>query len=73
MFQGQDQVLDFLKALKELPVDLTVLTNTRIGMTVNAIRKKSDNEDVNSLTKVLIKKWKKLLPGIQSSNFQFSF
>ena len=65
--QGQDQVLDYLKALKELPVDLTVLTKTRIGMTVNAIRKKSDNEDVNSMTKVLIKKWKKLLPGYNNS------
>lgn len=61
--QSQDEALDFLKALKDLPINLAVLTSTRIGMTVNAIRKKSDNEEVNSLTKALIKKWKKLLPG----------
>lgn len=60
----QDEVLDYLKALKDLPISLQVLTNTRIGMTVNAIRKKSENEEVNNLTKALIRKWKKLLPGI---------
>lgn len=57
-----DEVLDYLKALKDLPINLQVLTSTRIGMTVNAIRKKSENEEVNNLTKALIKKWKKLLP-----------
>ena len=62
--KSQDQALDYLKALKNLPVDLNVLTSTRIGMTVNAIRKKSSDDEVNSLTKVLIKKWKKLLPGM---------
>lgn len=61
--QGQDEALDYLKALKDLPINLAVLTSTRIGMTVNAIRKKSENEEVNNLTKALIKKWKKLLPG----------
>lgn len=61
--QGQDEALDYLKALKDLPINLAVLTSTRIGMTVNAIRKKSENDEVNNLTKALIKKWKKLLPG----------
>ncbi|XP_059353318.1 transcription elongation factor S-II-like [Daphnia carinata] len=60
---GQDEALDYLKALKDLPINLAVLTSTRIGMTVNAIRKKSENDEVNNLTKALIKKWKKLLPG----------
>lgn len=66
--QGQDEALDYLKALKDLPINLAVLTSTRIGMTVNAIRKKSENDEVNNLTKALIKKWKKLLPG-NYSNF----
>lgn len=61
--QGQDEALDYLKALSDLPINLAVLTSTRIGMTVNAIRKKSENDEVNNLTKALIKKWKKLLPG----------
>lgn len=60
---GQEQVLDYLKALKDLPVNLATLTSTRIGMTVNSIRKKSYNEEVNNLTKVLIKKWKKFIPA----------
>ena len=68
--QGQDEALDYLKALKDLPINLAVLTSTRIGMTVNAIRKKSENEEVNNLTKALIKKWKKLLPG-NYQNFFF--
>lgn len=35
-------------------------------MTVNSIRKKSYNEEVNNLTKVLIKKWKKFIPGMKN-------
>lgn len=64
---GQDEALDYLKALKDLPINLAVLTSTRIGMTVNAIRKKSENDEVNNLTKALIKKWKKLLPDSGSA------
>uniref|UniRef100_A0A3Q4GPM7 Transcription elongation factor n=1 Tax=Neolamprologus brichardi TaxID=32507 RepID=A0A3Q4GPM7_NEOBR len=39
--------------------------STRIGMSVNAIRKQSTDEEVTSLAKSLIKSWKKLLdePG----------
>ena len=32
------QALDLLKALGQLKVNLTILTTTRIGMTVNALR-----------------------------------
>lgn len=35
--------------------------STRIGMSVNAIRKQSTDEEVTSLAKSLIKSWKKLL------------
>ncbi len=41
--------------------------STRIGMSVNAIRKQSTDEEVTSLAKSLIKSWKKLL-----GNFYFS-
>lgn len=37
------------------------LQSTRIGMSVNAIRKQSTDEEVTSLAKSLIKSWKKLL------------
>lgn len=35
--------------------------STRIGMSVNAIRKQSTDDEVTSLAKSLIKSWKKLL------------
>lgn len=42
-------------------MNLEVLTNTRVGMTVNALRKASKDEEVISLSKTLIKHWKKFL------------
>ncbi|KAL8566780.1 hypothetical protein ACOMHN_005731 [Nucella lapillus] len=55
--------LDLLKALQDLKMSLEVLQKTRIGMTVNSLRKASTNEEVISLSKTLIKNWKKLLPA----------
>ncbi|XP_075214699.1 RNA polymerase II elongation factor isoform X2 [Lycorma delicatula] len=60
---GQEQALDLLKALQNLPVNLEILTKTRIGMTVNALRKSSTDDEVISLSKTLIKNWKKFLSG----------
>ncbi|KAJ8413286.1 hypothetical protein AAFF_G00092820 [Aldrovandia affinis] len=40
---------------------LELLQSTRIGMSVNAIRKQSTDDEVTSLAKSLIKSWKKLL------------
>jgi len=60
----QTQALDLLKALGKLEIDLQILTSTRIGMTVNALRKSSRDEEVIMLAKSLIKTWKKYLePG----------
>ncbi|KAM0733223.1 Transcription elongation factor S-II [Formica fusca] len=60
---GQEQALELLKILQKLPVNLELLTKTRIGMTVNALRKSSRDEEVISLSKTLIKNWKKFLSG----------
>lgn len=60
---GQEQALDLLKTLQELPINLEVLQRTRIGMSVNALRKSSKDDEVISLSKQLIKSWKKLLGG----------
>lgn len=49
--------------LQKLPVNLDLLTKTRIGMTVNALRKSSKDDEVISLSKTLIKNWKKFLSG----------
>lgn len=59
-----------LKALQTLSIDLDILTKTRIGMTVNDLRKNSKDEEVISLSKTLIKSWKKFLastPAKESS------
>lgn len=57
--------LDLLKELRSVPMTLELLQSTRIGMSVNAIRKQSTDDEVTSLAKALIKSWKKLLdePG----------
>lgn len=57
--------MDLLKSLQLMAINLDVLTKTRIGMTVNNLRKSSKDEEVISLCKTLIKNWKKFLstPG----------
>uniref|UniRef100_D3TQ62 Transcription elongation factor n=1 Tax=Glossina morsitans morsitans TaxID=37546 RepID=D3TQ62_GLOMM len=62
---GQEQALDLLKALQSLNINLDILTKTRIGMTVNELRKSSKDEEVIALAKTLIKNWKRFLatPG----------
>lgn len=57
-----DSAVDLLKRLKDLPITLEVLQKTRIGMSVNTLRKKSENSDLQTQAKALIKSWKKLLP-----------
>ncbi|XP_055382026.1 transcription elongation factor S-II [Condylostylus longicornis] len=74
---GQEQALDLLKALQTLDVNLDILTKTRIGMTVNELRKSSKDDEVISLAKTLIKNWKRFLgntpaPSSNSSNKESS-
>lgn len=69
---GQEQALDLLKILQNLNIDLSILTKTRVGMTVNELRKCSKDDEVIALAKTLIKNWKKFLskdaPSSNSSN-----
>jgi len=58
----QTQALDLLTALGKLDINLQILTSTRIGMTVNALRKSSKDEEIITLAKSLIKTWKKFVP-----------
>lgn len=64
---SQEQALELLKTLQSLPVNLEILTKTRIGMTVNALRKSSSDDEVISLSKTLIKNWKKFLGGKETA------
>ncbi|XP_061531787.1 transcription elongation factor A protein 3 isoform X2 [Phycodurus eques] len=53
--------MDLLKELKSFNMTLQLLQETRIGMSVNSIRKHCTDEEVIALAKVLIKEWKRLL------------
>ncbi|XP_038659302.1 transcription elongation factor A protein 1-like isoform X2 [Scyliorhinus canicula] len=55
--------VDLLKELKNIPMTLDLLQSTRVGMSVNAVRKQSTDEEITTLAKSLIKSWKKLLDG----------
>lgn len=50
-----------------MDINLEVLTKTRIGMTVNALRKSTKDEEVISLARTLIKNWKKFLSARDSA------
>lgn len=65
---GQDQALDLLKELQNLPITLDILTKTRIGMTVNELRKSSSDDEVISLAKTLIKNWKKFISNTNTNS-----
>lgn len=53
--------IDLLRELKGFNMTLRLLQETRIGMSVNGIRKHCTDEEVIALAKVLIKDWKRLL------------
>lgn len=60
-----ENAVDVLKALKCIPMTLETLQKTRIGMSVNSVRKQTTSEEVASAAKQLIKGWKKLVPEPQ--------
>ncbi|KAM7411184.1 hypothetical protein PAMA_021254 [Pampus argenteus] len=47
---------------------LSLLRSTRVGMSVNAVRKQSSDDEVQTLAKALIKSWKKLLDGSEGKS-----
>ncbi|KAM6929055.1 transcription elongation factor A protein 2 [Lycodopsis pacificus] len=63
-----DGALDLLGELKNMKISLETLQSTRVGMSVNAVRKHSSDEEVQTLAKVLIKSWKKLLDGSEGKS-----
>uniref|UniRef100_H3AB23 Transcription elongation factor n=1 Tax=Latimeria chalumnae TaxID=7897 RepID=H3AB23_LATCH len=67
IFFFQDGAMDLLQELKNIPMTLDMLQSTRIGMSVNAVRKQSSEEEVITLAKSLIKSWKKLLVVVDNS------
>lgn len=55
--------LDLLHDLKRMPMTLALLRSTKIGVSVNALRKHCADEGVTSLARSLIKSWKKVAQG----------
>uniref|UniRef100_W5MDM4 Transcription elongation factor n=1 Tax=Lepisosteus oculatus TaxID=7918 RepID=W5MDM4_LEPOC len=66
--KNTDGAVDLLKELKNIKMSLETLQSTRIGMSVNAVRKQSNDEEVQTLAKSLIKSWKKLLDGSENKS-----
>ncbi|MBN3283550.1 TCEA1 protein, partial [Polyodon spathula] len=58
--------VDLLKELKNITMSLDTLQSTRIGMSVNAVRKQSTDEEVQTIAKSLIKSWKKLVDSSEN-------
>ncbi|XP_035491771.2 transcription elongation factor A protein 3 isoform X6 [Scophthalmus maximus] len=58
---NMEGAMDLLTELKGFNMTLKLLQETRIGMSVNGIRKHCTDEEVIALAKVLIKDWKRLL------------
>ncbi|XP_051735286.1 transcription elongation factor A protein 2 [Ctenopharyngodon idella] len=66
--KNTDGAIDLLRELKNMKMSLETLQSTRIGMSVNAVRKQSSDEEVQTLAKSLIKTWKKLLDGSEGKS-----
>lgn len=56
-----DNAAELLEVLSKLPITIDVLTKTRIGMTINDLRKKTSDEKLAKKAKNLIKEWKNLV------------
>jgi transcription elongation factor S-II len=66
---GAARRLQLLKALKGAEPTVEVLQETKIGLTVNALRK-DGSEDVRTLASALRQKWKALYQAQKSNDEQ---
>ncbi|XP_027203932.2 RNA polymerase II elongation factor [Dermatophagoides pteronyssinus] len=62
------QAVDILKALQRMKITLDQIQKTNIGKIVNHLRKSIHDEEISSLSKSLIKTWKKLLNEKDGNN-----
>jgi len=54
-----EEFSDVLTALKAIPITIDILRKTKIGQTLQDVKKKHGANDVGALTKALLSKWKK--------------
>ncbi|CAD5207409.1 unnamed protein product [Bursaphelenchus okinawaensis] len=64
-----EEAYSLLEGLEGIAITVDVLTKTRIGMTVNDLRKKTKDEKLAKRAKALIKKWKAMIDtGVVNNN-----
>ncbi|KAH7721974.1 transcription elongation factor S-II (TFIIS) [Aphelenchoides avenae] len=71
MIEGKkpmDSALEYLEALAKLPMNIEILQKTRIGLKINDLRKKSNDDKLSKRAKSLIKEWKSLLESGQKAS-----
>ena len=54
-----EEFSDVLTALKAIPITIDILRKTKIGQTLQDVKKKHATNEVGALTKALLSKWKK--------------
>ncbi|KAM8977415.1 LOW QUALITY PROTEIN: uncharacterized protein RCH25_044275 [Pelodytes ibericus] len=59
--RSTERVLDLLKELQRFQITVDLLRSTRIGVTVNKLKKRSEEREIGELAKSIIKDWKRLL------------
>ncbi|CAJ0607090.1 unnamed protein product [Cylicocyclus nassatus] len=59
--KSSENAAELLEVLSKLPITIDILTKTRIGMTINDLRKKTSDEKLAKKAKSLIKEWKNLV------------
>ncbi|CAI9574890.1 unnamed protein product, partial [Staurois parvus] len=63
-----DRILDLLKELQRFPVTVPLLRSTKIGVTVNKLKKYNKDHHIVELAKIIIREWKKLLESSYKGN-----
>jgi hypothetical protein len=56
---SDETLTDAISALRKIPISIDLLRNTKIGQTLQDIKKKHASDDIGAMTKALLSKWKK--------------
>lgn len=56
---SEETITDAITALKKIPISIDLLRKTKIGQTLQDLKKKYASTEVGAVTKALLSKWKK--------------
>ena len=59
---------DAISALKKIPISIDLLRKTKIGQTLQDIKKKHNGNDIGTLAKSLLVQWKRDCESVNSTN-----